>query len=118
MVVEIWKVHSWGYRSITFKKRFNIPSAPFIGLSILEENEEDDHRIEIYDNDYVSSNITYRISDQTYEVNIRHNWGRNGGVSADHIRYEVEKFKDFGWEMISEESQVKEMIDWARKQVY
>ncbi len=64
---------NYGGWSISFKKNFNLPFAPFYGLRLLfNENEE---RVLVFDNnDYCTTLIDYNTISERFEVDVRNVW--------------------------------------------
>ena len=110
MVVDIWIENNWGYREITFNKKFDMDFVPFMGLRLTDNDGMLDVSLE--NNDIKTTIIWYNVDKKQFEVSIRKNWGKYG-VSPEQIKNEIKIFKKLGWSVESSEDQINEMIEWV-----
>ena len=116
MIVNITFEHHWGYRDLCFTKTFNLPMAPFFGLTILDEDLDGYHemQIDIETHDYQDAFIMWRPQTETFEVTIRKNWGEFG-VTQKHINETIKQFNDLNWVSLNSVVEVTEMLNWAKE---
>ena len=112
--IELVMDYSWGFRSLSFIKTFEIPCHPFIGLSILDENDDSELMIDIKNDDYQKSSIIWRVSTQIFEVDIRTNWGKYG-ISKENIEDLIKTFELLGWKKLHTDKEEEEMLSWSEK---
>lgn len=112
--VEVVFEHHWGFRNLLFIKEFILPFTPFIGLSIIDESDDNDMRIDIVKHDYQDLMIDWMTSTNSFLITIRKNWGKFG-VSPEHIKATIKHFESLNWNCESSEDDVKEMIEWSKE---
>ena len=110
MKTEIYMIHSYGAWQITFKKTFNLPFVPFIGLFILDEVEDNEVQIELADNKYVRTIIYYFPKQEMFTVDIREHWREP--VTDETIDDILKYFTACEWERRDDTdiSQLKELM--------
>lgn len=94
--IDVWVTHSYGYYEIRFRKVFNLPFVPFIGLILCDNIDDNELMVELRNNEYCSTRIHYHLDINEFEVNIREPW-RNP-VTDETIDYVISSFTKAGWE--------------------
>ena len=90
---EIWIVfRQGGFRELIFSKTFNLPFCPFVGLILIDSEEN----IKLANNDYCSTNIYYDVQKNSFLVEMRHSW--RYGVADETIDDTLKSFISRGWE--------------------
>jgi len=93
---------------IIFKKIFEMPSAPFIGLGIYDSKDGYDSLIEIINNDYKRSLIYYDINAKCYYVDIHNRYPQT--VSHDTINQDLKTYDRLNWDKIKDDSDIIKKI--------
>jgi len=96
MKTEFWVIHSYGAWEITFKKNFDLPCTPFIGMFILDEVGDAECQIELANNQYKSTMIFYYTKTKSFIVDIREHWRQP--VTDETIDDIIKYFTVCGWE--------------------
>lgn len=94
--VQVWVSYGSEPRELTFVKDFEFPFAPFYGLVITDETNEQEINIELTSVDnFQRAKIIYHTEEQFFEINLRLRW--DDGVSEKYIDELVESYKKAGW---------------------
>lgn len=102
MKITINRTFNYGYRNIWFRKDFEIPYPPFIGLSIIDTENDQEINLELVKNDYIDTCITYYPYGGSYHdanstnVEIRENW--KFPVTEETVDNILESYIKAGWE--------------------
>lgn len=94
--IDIWHTNSYGYYEIRFRKVFNLPFVPFIGLTLSEGDDDYELDVELVNNDYTTTRIFYHVNRSEFEVNIRSPWRHP--VTDETIDSLIETFEKAGWQ--------------------
>lgn len=98
--VDVWVTYHYGAQNLSFRKRFNMPFAPFFGMEIFEQINGSDNtvRLEEYEMPYYGCRtvIQFRPKSGTYYVEVRNVWKKAPPLGRiDEI---LEIFEDTYWE--------------------
>jgi hypothetical protein len=90
--VDLWVSFNYGSNRLVYQKNIRLPFVPFIGLRIIydDANELD---IEIKNDDYTTSVISYDLEKKQFEVNVSIYWKRP--VSDEYLDEVIVNFS--GW---------------------
>lgn len=84
-----------GINKLAFTKTFDLPFAPYFGLSLLVHPAYETG-VRLVNDDYTSTQIYFNIEENRFEVYVRNKWVR--AVSDDTIDSTLEEFA--GWERL------------------
>lgn len=97
MKTEIWVTHSYGAHKIIFKKDFDLPFVPFLGLRIIDSKNDEEVIIELSNNKQSwHTLIDYNIKGKFFVVDFRIYWKHP--VTDETIDYIIKNFTKLGWE--------------------
>jgi hypothetical protein len=97
MKTEIWVTFNYGGWRIAFKKEFEFPFTPSLGIIIQDdgENGAGENTIELIETEYRSVSIYYNTFRKGFEINVREHW--NHPVSDETIDGTIEMFMETNW---------------------
>lgn len=95
MKTEIWVTFNYGGWTLSFSKTFELPFVPFVGLHLDDSDDEDEHIVELAENEYCTTYIGYNVKKKMFEVNVRNHWKRP--VTDETIDSKLTDFKKNGW---------------------
>lgn len=101
MKTEIWVTFNYGAWVISFKKRFDLPFTPVLGIQIYDEVGEYENTISLENVDgFCSTTIQYLTKEKSFLVDVRNFWKHP--VTANVIDTEIEIFTNTGWERVDD----------------
>jgi hypothetical protein len=95
MKTEIWMIHSYGAWEIAFKKKFDLPFTPFVGLFILDQVGSNEVQIECTNNQYKTTMFFYYTKTKSFTIDIKEHWEMP--VSDETIDNILKYFMACGW---------------------
>ena len=115
MKTNILIIYNYGYRDLTFKKTFDLPFTPFLGMIIIDEEEDRDITLEFNNDEYYSTIIYYYPKSNSFDVERHRNWCKYK-PSVEIVEDILDNFKKLGWILESSEEQVNEMMNWIKSE--
>ena len=94
--VEIWHTFNYGGWSLQFKKVFELPCAPYYGLGIFDEKDNQEQLIELNTHEYQKTRIQFHLVENQFVIEVRDLW--KFPVRDDVVDEVISEHKLFGWE--------------------
>ena len=96
MKTEIWVSYNYGAYAFIFRKKFELPFTPFIGLYINDKVGEHENQIELLNHSYCTTTFYYEIGSDELITDIRNVWKRP--VDEEYMDDLLKIFKNTQWE--------------------
>jgi len=93
---EIRVQHNYyGTNVLSFKKEFEVPFPPFIGMTFTDDKDDFENNIDFESNNYQQLYIEYLSKSNSFYISVKHIW--RSPVSDDTIDSALEIFQGCGW---------------------
>lgn len=113
MKTEIWVTFNYGGWRIAFKKEFEFPFIPSLGIIIQDEKDGGiENTIELIETEYRGVSIYYNTLRKSFEINIREHW--RYPVSDETVDGTIEMFMETDWTRC-DTTNISELKDLMRK---
>lgn len=98
MTVDVWNIASYGCHDITFKKRFELPFAPFFGLTIFDSDGTGSYEIDVRleNTDHRRTTIVWDAHEQKFLVDSQELW--KWPIAPENIDSRILQMTVLGWE--------------------
>lgn len=100
MKTEIWVTYYLGIHEVTFKKTFQLPFVPVMGMDFLDENKDGDEiRISFEDDKETKTRMEYNAASNSFFINVRSRL--YDAMSDSYFDEEVKLYLSAGWECLN-----------------
>jgi hypothetical protein len=107
MKVEIYTSYNYGVWNLSYRKTFDLPFVPFIGLRLCFDSKND-YYVNLDNNNFCRTMIDFDVESQTFVVDVRNVW--KNPVSDESIDCVVEQFSSWDSTHTTKIDELKELM--------
>lgn len=112
MKTEIWLTHRIGGWDLNYKKTFDLPFTPFMGLTIMDTKDDSEMRIELANHDYCRTLIYWENGSDEMVVDVNNKWPDR--VSIEEFDNTIKYLDKLGWTRVSRDIDIERFREFIK----